>query len=64
MRADLGFIGIDQRIDRQRVDEAFFGQYLFERFDAQFRIAQRPIAVRVMMVLIVVVVVAMMVAHA
>ena len=46
VRADLGFVGLDNGIERSRIDIAFFGQDGFERPHAQLRLGQ----FRVMMI--------------
>jgi hypothetical protein len=52
-RADLGFIGLDDGIERRRIDVALLGQNGFERAYAQLDLRQRR-AVVVLMVMIVV----------
>ena len=57
MRADLGFIGLDDFVDRRWVKVAFLGQHGFERADAQLHL------VELRAVLVVIVVVIMVVSH-
>ena len=40
VRADLGLIGLDDRVERGRVDIAFFAQDRFERAHAQLHLGQ------------------------
>ena len=40
MRADLGLVGFDQRVDGGGVEIAFLGQHGFERADAQLHLGQ------------------------
>src|SRR5580692_7041331 len=53
VRADLGLIGLDDDVERGRVDIAFLGQHGFERAHAQLHLGQLR-AVLMMVVMIVV----------
>ena len=48
VRPDLGFIGLDDGIERGRIDIALFGQDGFERAHAQFGLGQFRMIVVVM----------------
>ena len=51
-RADLVLVGIDQRIERRRIDQPFFDQQRFERLDSQGKVRRnRLVSVIVAMVL-------------
>ena len=55
-RADLGLVGLDDGVERGRVDIALLGQHGFQRADAKLRLRQlRAVLVIVVMVVIVVV---------
>jgi hypothetical protein len=58
MRADLCFVGLDNGIERGRIDIAFFGQDGFQRSHAQFSLGKLR-----MVVIVVVVVIVVMFAH-
>ena len=54
-RADLGLVGLDDGVERRRVDVALLGQHGFERAHAKLRLRQlRAVLVIVVMVVIVV----------
>ena len=60
-RADLLLVGLDQEIERGRIDVAFFGQHRFQRAHAQLGFRQFGMVVIVVVMMVVVVVV--MVVH-
>jgi hypothetical protein len=51
VRADLGFIGLDDGIERTRLDITLFGQDRFERAHAQLGLGQFRMVVVVIMVM-------------
>ena len=53
-RADLGLVGLDQEVERRRVDIALLGQHRFERAHAQLGLGELRMVVVVVMVVIVV----------
>ncbi|MCY1231480.1 hypothetical protein D9M72_439310 [compost metagenome] len=50
-RADLRFIGLDDRVDRRRIDQPLLGQHRFQRLHPRFHVGE--MVVMVMMVVIV-----------
>ena len=55
-RADLGLVGLDDGVERGRIDVALLGQHGFQRAHAKLRLRQlRAVLVIVVMVMIVVV---------
>ena len=59
MRADLGLVGLDDAVERGRVDIAFLGQHGFERADARLHLGQFGAVVVMMVIVGMVVVIAM-----
>ncbi len=57
VRADLGLIGLDDGVERGRLDIAFFGQDRLERAHAQLGLGQLGMVVVVVMMVVVIVVV-------
>ena len=56
MRADLGLIGLDDGVERGRIDVAFFGQDGFQRAHAQLGLGQFRMRVVVVMMMVVIVI--------
>jgi len=53
VRADFGLIGLDDGIERRRIDVAFLGQDRLQRADAQFGLRQFRMVVMVMVVVVI-----------
>ncbi len=53
-RADLRLVGLDNRIDRRRIDQPLFRQHRLQRFNARLHIG---VAVVVMMIVVVIMVI-------
>ena len=51
-RADLGLVGLDQKVERGGIDIALLGQDGFERAHAQFGLGQFRMVVVVMMMVV------------